>query len=68
MFVPVLVTFKLRRPRRSSYNVLANEPKVRGLKRGRGQYIFKVNKNPQHDLLRRRSKAVGPMLQDFTAC
>jgi hypothetical protein len=29
---------------------------------------FKSNKNPQHDFLRRGSKAVGSMSQDFTAC
>jgi hypothetical protein len=39
---------------------------VRGFKLDRGGWIFKGDKNPYHDFLRRGSKAVGPMLQDFS--
>jgi hypothetical protein len=49
-------------------NVLAIGPKVRGLKPGRGRCDFKGDKNPQHDFLRRVSKAVGPMSSYFKAC
>jgi hypothetical protein len=41
--------------------VLTILPKVRGLKPGQGRWIFKGDKNPQQDFLRRRSKAVGLM-------
>jgi hypothetical protein len=41
--------------------VLATGPKVRELKPGRRKWIFKGDKNRQHDFLRRGSKAVGPM-------
>jgi hypothetical protein len=41
--------------------VLAVGPKVGGFKAGRGRRIFKSDKNPLHDFLRRGSKAVGPM-------
>jgi hypothetical protein len=41
--------------------VLATGPKVRGFKLGRGR-IFKDDKNPEHDILRRGSKPVGPVL------
>jgi hypothetical protein len=34
--------------------------KVRGFKPGRERWIFKGDKNPQHDFLRKGSKAVGP--------
>jgi hypothetical protein len=43
--------------------VFAIGPKIR-----RGQWIFTGDKNPYHDFLRRRSKAVGPMSYDFTEC
>jgi hypothetical protein len=36
-------------------SVLATGPKVRG------RWIFKGDKNPEHNFLRRGSKAVGPM-------
>jgi hypothetical protein len=49
-------------------SVLAIGPKVRGFKPERGRWIFKGDKNLQHAFLWRGSKAVGPMLQDFTAC
>jgi hypothetical protein len=45
--------------------VLAIEPKVRWLKYGQGQWIFKGDKNPQHAFLRRVSKAVGLMSEDL---
>jgi hypothetical protein len=41
--------------------VLATGPKVRGSKGGRDRYIFKGDKNLQHDLLHTGSKAIGPM-------
>jgi hypothetical protein len=41
--------------------ILATGPKVRGFKPGRGRWIFKGDKNPQHAFLRTASKAVGPM-------
>jgi hypothetical protein len=41
--------------------VLATGPKVRGFKLGRGR-IFKDDKYPEHDFLRRGSKPVGLML------
>jgi hypothetical protein len=42
-------------------SVLVIGPKVRGFKPGREQWIFKGDKNLQHDFLRRGSKAVGTM-------
>jgi hypothetical protein len=42
-------------------SVLATGPKVRGLDADRGRWIFKGDKNPEHHILRRGSKAVGPM-------
>jgi hypothetical protein len=48
--------------------VLAIVPKVRGFISGRERWIFKVDKSPQHDLLRRRRKAVCATSKDFTAC
>jgi hypothetical protein len=47
-------------------SVLAILPKVRGAKPGRGGWILKGDKNPQHAFLRMGSKAVGPMSQDLT--
>jgi hypothetical protein len=47
--------------------VLSFGLKVRGYKPGR-QCIFKDVKNQQHDFLRRGSKAVDHMSQEFTAC
>jgi hypothetical protein len=41
--------------------VLPIGSKVRGLKRGRGRWIFKDDKNLQHDFLQRGSKAGRPM-------
>jgi hypothetical protein len=41
--------------------VLAIGPKVSGFKAGRGRWIFKDDKNPYHDFLRRESKNVGPI-------
>jgi hypothetical protein len=41
-------------------SVLATGPKVRGFNPGRGRWIFKGD-NPEHNFLRRGSKAVGPM-------
>jgi hypothetical protein len=41
--------------------VLAIGPKIRGFQPGRGRWIFKGGKNPQHDCVRRGSKAVGPV-------
>jgi hypothetical protein len=40
-------------------SVLATGPKVRGFNPGRGRWIFKGDKNPQHNFLRRGSKAVS---------
>jgi hypothetical protein len=45
--------------------VLAIRPKVCGLKPCRRQSIFKGDKNPYHDFLRRRNKAVGSISKDF---
>jgi hypothetical protein len=42
-------------------SVLATGPKVRGFDTDRGRWIFKGEKNPEHNFLRRGSKAVGPM-------
>jgi hypothetical protein len=42
-------------------SVLATGPKVRGFDPDRGRWIFKGDKNPEHNFLRRGSKAVGPM-------
>jgi hypothetical protein len=44
-------------------SVLAIEPKVRGFKPGRGRWVFKRDKNPQHAFLRRASKALGQCLK-----
>jgi hypothetical protein len=41
--------------------VLATGPKVLGFKPGRERWLFKGDKNAQHDLTRRGSKSVGPM-------
>ena len=46
-------------------SVLTTGPKVRGFDPGRGRWIFKGDKNPEHHFLRRGSKAVG---RRFTAC
>jgi hypothetical protein len=35
---------------------------------GRGRWIFKDDKNPQHDFFRRESKTIGTMPKYFTAC
>jgi hypothetical protein len=48
------------RPRWSSIIVLAIEPKARGLKPGRGQWIFKGDKNPQHAFFRRGKRSLAP--------
>jgi hypothetical protein len=42
-------------------SVLATGPKVSGFDPDRGQWIFKGDKNPEQNFLRRGSKAVGPM-------
>jgi hypothetical protein len=42
-------------------SVLATGPKGHGLKPGRGDGLFKGNKNPQHTFLRMGSKVRGPM-------
>jgi hypothetical protein len=42
-------------------SVFAIGRKVRGFKPGRGKWIFKGDKYPSHDSLRRGNKAVGPM-------
>jgi hypothetical protein len=42
-------------------SVVATGPKVRGLDPDRGRWIFKGDKNPEHNFLGRGSKAVGPM-------
>jgi hypothetical protein len=42
-------------------SVLATGPKVRGFDPDRGRWTFKGDKNPEHNFLRRGSKAVGPM-------
>jgi hypothetical protein len=42
-------------------SVIAIGPTVRGLRPGRGQWIFMGDINPQHTFLRRGSKAFGPM-------
>jgi hypothetical protein len=42
-------------------SVLATWPKVRGFDPDRGRWIFKGDKNPEHNFLRKGSKAVGPM-------
>jgi hypothetical protein len=42
-------------------SVFATGPNVRRLKPGRGRWIFKGDKNLQHDFLWRVSKAIGPM-------
>jgi hypothetical protein len=41
--------------------VLAIGPKVHGFKIGQERWISKGDKNPQHDFLRRGSKAVCPL-------
>jgi hypothetical protein len=45
-------------------SVLITRHKIGGFKPGRGRWIFKGNKNPQHDFLRRGSKAVYHMLEN----
>ena len=40
---------------------LASGSEVRGLKPGRGRWIFSERKNPEFDILRKGSKAVGPV-------
>jgi hypothetical protein len=42
-------------------SVLATGPKVCGFDPNRSRWIFKGDKNPEHNFLRRGSKAVGPM-------
>jgi hypothetical protein len=42
-------------------SVLATGPKVRGFDPDRGRWIFKGDKNPEHNFLRKGSKAVGLM-------
>jgi hypothetical protein len=42
-------------------SVLATGPKVRGFDPYRDRWIFKGDKNPEHNFLRRGSTAVGPM-------
>jgi hypothetical protein len=42
-------------------SLLAIGLKVRWFEPGKGRLIFKVDKNTRHDVLRRGSKAVGPM-------
>jgi hypothetical protein len=42
-------------------SVIVIGPTVRGLRPGRGQWIFKGDINPQHAFLRRGSKAFGLM-------
>jgi hypothetical protein len=42
-------------------SVLATGPKVRRFDPDRGRWIFKFDKNPEHNFLRRGSKAVGLM-------
>jgi hypothetical protein len=42
-------------------SMLAIGHKVYGFKPDRGQWIFKGNKNLQHNFLWRGSKAIGPM-------
>jgi hypothetical protein len=39
-------------------SVIATGPKVRGFNLDRGRWIFKGDKNPEHNFLRRGSKAV----------
>jgi hypothetical protein len=41
-------------------SVLAIEPKVRGVKPGRGRWIFKGYKNPQHAFLQGEVKPSAP--------
>jgi hypothetical protein len=41
--------------------MLAIGSKVRGFQPGRGRWIFKGDKNPYHDFLRRGSKFLGPL-------
>jgi hypothetical protein len=42
-------------------NLLWTGPKVRGFDPDRGRWIFKGDKNPEHNFLRRGSKAVSPL-------
>jgi hypothetical protein len=42
-------------------SVFATGPKVCGFNPGRGRWIFKGDKNPEHNFLRRGRKAVGHM-------
>jgi hypothetical protein len=58
------VLIKIKRV--SVVSMLVSVLEVRGFKLDRGGWIFKGDKNPYHDFLRRGSKAVGPMLQDFS--
>jgi hypothetical protein len=41
--------------------VLASGPKVLRFRPNRGRWNFKGDRNPQHDFLRKGSKAGGPM-------
>ena len=41
--------------------ILASGSEVRGFDPGRGPWIFSERKNPGYDLLRKGSKAVGPV-------
>jgi hypothetical protein len=43
-------------------NVLAIRPTICGFKLSRERWIFKSDKNSQHDFIRRGSKAVDPVL------
>jgi hypothetical protein len=42
-------------------SVFATGPNIRRLKPGQGRWIFKGDKNLQHDFLWRVSKDIGPM-------
>ena len=41
--------------------ILATGSEVRWFNPGRGRWIFSERKNPEYDLLRKGSKAVGPV-------
>jgi hypothetical protein len=43
-----------------SCSVLATGPKILGFKPDRGRCVFKGDKNPYHDFIRRGNKAVFP--------
>jgi hypothetical protein len=48
--------------------VLSIGPMVRGLKPGRERLVFKIDKNPYHNFVRRESKVEGLMSQGIAAC